>query len=58
MVMLLAPHPMEFVFLKSLDLLSRACSYVADFTRNNLLTENLLKQGYQHHIFRYTLFLI
>ena len=52
MVMFLAQHPMEsislnsFVFLEHLD---------ADFnTRNKLLTQKLLKQGYRYHKLRKT----
>ena len=50
MVMFLALHPMESISLNSFVLLSRASSYVTDFnTRNKLLTQKLLKQGYRYH---------
>ena len=55
MVMFLALHPMESI---SLNSLIRASSHVADFnTRNKLLTQKLLEQGYQYHKLRKTLFL-
>ena len=51
MVMFLALHPMESLSLNSFVLLE----HVADFnTRNKLLTQKLLKQGYQYHNFRKT----
>ena len=38
------------VYISQLIRLARASSYVADFnTRNKLLTQKLLKQGYQYH---------
>ena len=41
--------------LKVVNLLFRASSYVADFnTRNRLLTQKLLKQGYLYHKLRKT----
>ena len=44
MVMFLALHPVESISLNSFVLL------VADFnTRNKLLTQKLLKQGYRYH---------
>ena len=37
-------------YISELILFTRASSYVADFnTRNKLLTQKLLKQGYRHH---------
>ena len=43
------------VYISQLIRLSRASSYVADFnTRNKLLTEKLLKQGYRYHNIRKT----
>ena len=53
MVMFLALHPMESISLNSL--FARASSHVADFnTRNKLLTQKLLKQGYWYHKLRKT----
>ena len=50
MVMFLVLHPME-----SISLNSFLSSYVADFnTRNKLLTQKLLKQGYRYHKLRKT----
>ena len=44
--MFLALHPMAFIFLNSFDF-AIASSHVADVhTRNKLLTQKLLKQGY------------
>ena len=38
------------VYISQLIRFARACSYVADFnTRNKLLTQKLLKQGYWYH---------
>ena len=46
MVMFLALRPMEYISLNSF-VFARASSYVADCnTRNKLLTQKLLKQGY------------
>ena len=43
------------VYISQLIRFARASSYVADFnTRNNLLTQKLLKQGYQYHKLRKT----
>ena len=43
------------VYISQLICFTRASSYVADFnTRNKLLTQKLLKQGYQYHILRKT----
>ena len=40
------------VYISQLIRFARASSHVADFnTHNKLLTQNLLKQGYQHHKF-------
>ena len=37
------------VYISQLIRFARACSYVADFnTRNQLFTQNLLKQGYRY----------
>ena len=48
MVMFLALHPMESIL--STHSFARASSHVADFnTRNKLLTQKLLKQGYRCH---------
>ena len=48
MVMFLALHPMESIYLNSFVLLPS--SYVTDFnTRIKLLTQKLLKQGYRCH---------
>ena len=53
MVMFLVLHPMESISLNSFVLLES--SYVADFnTRNKLLTQKLLKQGYWYHKLRKT----
>ena len=50
MVMFLALHPIS-----KLIRFARASSYVADFTtRNTLLSQTLLKQGYQYHKLRKT----
>ena len=47
--MFLVLHPMESISLNSF-VFARASSYVADFnTRNKLLTQKLLKQGYRYH---------
>ena len=47
--MFLALHPMESISINSIRF-ARASSHVADFnTRNNLLTQKLLKQGYRYH---------
>ena len=52
MAMFLALHPMESI-VSQLIRFARASSYVADFnTRNKLLTQKLLKQGYQYHKLR------
>ena len=52
MVMSLALHPMEYISLNSFVLLG-ASSYITDFnTRNKLLTQKLLKQGYRYHKIR------
>ena len=49
MMMFLALHPMEFIFLNSSDF-ARASSHVADVkTYNLLLIQKLLKQYYQCH---------
>ena len=51
MVMFLALHPMESIRF------ARAYSHVADFnTRNKLLTQKLLKQGYWYHKLRKTFY--
>ena len=51
MVMFLAQHPMESI--SQIIRFARASRQVADFnTRINLLTQKLLKQGYQYHKFR------
>ena len=43
------------VYTSQLIRFARTSSYVADFnTRNKLLTQKLLKQGYRYHIFRKT----
>ena len=43
------------VYISQLIRLARAISYVADFnTRNKLLTQKLLKQGYRYHKLRKT----
>ena len=40
------------VYISQLIRFARASSYVTDFnTRNKLLTQKLLKQGYRHHNF-------
>ena len=53
MVMFLALHLMESISLNSFVLL--ASSYITDFnTRNKLLTQKLLKQGYRYHKLRKT----
>ena len=52
MVMFLALHYMESISFNSFVLL---CCHVADFnTRNKLLTQKLLKQGYRYHKLRKT----
>ena len=50
------PHSTSYgVYISQLIRFARASSYVADFnTRNNLLTQKLLKQGYLYHILRKT----
>ena len=53
MVMVLALHPMESI--SQLIRFARAPSHVADLnTRNKLVTQKLLKQGYQFHNLRKT----
>ena len=43
------------VYISQLIRFARASSYVADYnTRNNLLTQKLLKQGYRYHKLRKT----
>ena len=43
------------VYISQLIRFAKASSYVADFnTRNKLLTQKLLKQGYRYHKFRKT----
>ena len=51
-----APRSTSYgVYISQLIRFSRASSYVADFnTRNKLLTQKLLKQGYRYHKFRKT----
>ena len=47
------------VYISQLIRFDRVSSYVADFnTRNKLLTQKLLKQGYQYHKHRKTVFKI
>ena len=50
------PCPISYgVFISQLIRFARASSYVADFnTRNKLLTQKLLKQGYRYHKLRKT----
>ena len=45
------PHSTSYgVYISKLIRFARASSYVADFnTRNKLLTQKLLKQGYPYH---------
>ena len=45
------PHSTSYgVYISQFIRIARASSHVADFnTRNKLLTQNLLKQGYQYH---------
>ena len=53
MVTFLALHPMEYI--SQLIRFARSSSHVADFnTRNILLTQKLLKQGYRYHKLRKT----
>ena len=55
MVMFLAVYPMESISLNSFVLQEHQAMRVADFkTRNKLLTQKLLKQGYQYHKLRLT----
>ena len=50
--------PSYGVYISQLIRFSRASSYVTDLnTRNKLLTQKLLKQGYQYHKLRKTFFL-
>ena len=54
-VMFLVLHPMESISLNYIIRFARASTYVADFnTRNKLLTQKLLKQGYRYHKLRKT----
>ena len=49
MVIILALHPMESI-ISQLICFARASSHVDDFyTRNKLLTQKLVKQGYRYH---------
>ena len=53
MVLFLALHPMESIIISQLIRFARASSHVADFnTGKKLLTQKLLKQGYQYHKLR------
>ena len=56
MEMLLALHPsLQGVYISQLIRFARASSYITDFnTRNRLLTQKLLKQGYWYHKLRKT----
>ena len=55
MVMFLALHPMESISLNSFVLLEHIAMHDADLnTRNKLLTQKLLKQGYRYHKLRKT----
>ena len=50
MVMFLALHPMEFIFLNSSDLLEhQAMLLTSTIAINCLLKLNLFKQGYRYH---------
>ena len=53
MVTLLAPHPMESIFLSSFVLLEHLALLLTN-TGNKLSTQKLLKQGYQYHKLRKT----
>ena len=48
MVMFLVLHPMESIFLNSFVLLEHLALLLTN-TRNKLLTQKLLKQGYRYH---------
>ena len=50
------PHSTSYgIYISQLIRFARASSYVADFnTRNKLLTQRLLKQGYRYHKLRKT----
>ena len=54
------PHSTSYgVHISQLICFARASSYVADFnTRNKLLTQKLLKQGYRYHKLRKNIFKI
>ena len=53
--MFLARSTFYGVYISQLILFSRASSYVTDlYTRNKLLSQKLLKQGYQFHKLRKT----
>ena len=53
--MFLALHPMQSISLNSFGF-ARASSYITDFnTRNRLLTQKLLKQGYPYHTLHKTI---
>ena len=52
MVMSLALQPMEFIILNSYDLLENLAMLLFLHTRNKILTEKHLKQGYQYHKIR------
>ena len=49
MVMFLALHPMECISLNSFVLLEHLAMLLTSKTRNKLLTQKLLKQGYRYH---------
>ena len=52
-MMFLALHPMESIYISQLIRFARASSHVADFnTRNKLLTQKLLRQGYPYNKLR------
>ena len=54
MVMFLALHPMESISLSSFVLLKHLAMLLKFNSRNKLLTQKLLKQGYRYHKLRKT----
>ena len=49
MVIFLALHPMEVIFLTSSNLLEHLATLLTSYTRNKRFAQKLLKQGYWYH---------
>ena len=50
--MFLVRHPMVFIFLNLFDLLECPVMLMTFNTRNKVLTEKILRQGYRYHKIR------